>query len=191
MNFGLLHHATLASTRLGLPNQQKVSTKCSGFVCACVSMCHESWPLETIKLSDFMEVDCCQSLQLSPLLTSIVKHRANTSNTVDCQWLRAMLKLQPVSQRPQKLRPQLVFFIFFYPASTESWLRFDEVPWFTQAKRDRETRSDCVDVACIVVILMKELRRFNLFWWTPCPPNKYYSNSKHIPADKAVLAIDK
>ena len=80
---------------------------------------------------------------------------------------------------------------FFYPASTESWLRFDEVPWFTQAKRDRETRSDCVDVACIVVILMKEIRSFNLFWWTPCPPNKKHSNNKHIPADKAVLATDK
>lgn len=39
VNFGLLHYATLASTSL-LPNQ-KVSTKCSGFVCVCVSMCHD------------------------------------------------------------------------------------------------------------------------------------------------------
>ena len=67
---------------------------------------------------------------------------------------------------------------FFYPASTESWLRFNEVPWFTQAKRDWETRSDCVDVACIVVILMKELRGLNLFWWTPCPPNKSIAHTR-------------
>jgi len=76
---------------------------------------------------------------------------------------------------------------FFYPASTESWLRFNEVPWFTQAKRDWETRSDCVDCSHFD----ERIKEFQPVLVDALSSKQKHSNNKHIPADKAVLATDK